>query len=73
MLSNVYFINKASILNSVNIILYFEGSTQNRALGIKRQGSRQPLHDPFEDDALVLYSPPDLSAHDQLKVDLYVQ
>lgn len=42
-------------------------------LGIRRQGTRQPLHDPFEEEALILYSPPELSAHEQLKADLYVQ
>lgn len=40
-----------------------------RALGIKRAGLRSPLHDPFEEGALVLYEPPLLSAHDQLKID----
>lgn len=43
-----------------------------RALGIKRAGLRSPLHDPFEEGALVLYEPPLLSAHDQLKVDKWV-
>ncbi|XP_077306885.1 LOW QUALITY PROTEIN: DNA repair and recombination protein RAD54-like [Lithobates pipiens] len=40
-----------------------------RALGIKKAGVRRALHDPYEDGALVLYEPPVLSAHDQLKVD----
>lgn len=40
-----------------------------RSLGVKRAGVRSPLHDPFEDGALVLYEPPVLSAHDQLKID----
>lgn len=43
-----------------------------RALGIKRAGLRSPLHDPFEEGALVLYEPPLLSAHDQLKIDKWV-
>ena len=47
------------------------GSSLNRALGVRRSGPRQPLHDPFEDGALVLYIPPELSAHDQLKQDRY--
>lgn len=51
----------------------YKGQTLNRALGIKRQGSRQPLHDPFEEGALVLYSPPELTAHDQLKIDMEKQ
>ena len=33
-------------------------------------GTRQPLHDPFENDNLVLYEPPELSEHDKLKTDL---
>ncbi|KAH3695581.1 hypothetical protein DPMN_083042, partial [Dreissena polymorpha] len=47
----------------------YEGSCQNRALGVRRLGARQPLHDPFEEGALVLYVPPELSAHDLLKTD----
>lgn len=38
-----------------------------RALGIKRQGIRKSLYDPFEENALVVYEPPDISAHDQMK------
>ena len=37
---------------------------------MRRQGARQPLHDPFEEGALVLFIPPELSAHEQLKVDM---
>uniref|UniRef100_A0A8D0GWF4 RAD54 like n=1 Tax=Sphenodon punctatus TaxID=8508 RepID=A0A8D0GWF4_SPHPU len=47
----------------------YKGSLGFRALGIKRSGVRHALHDPFEDGALVLYEPPPLSAHDQLKTD----
>ena len=46
----------------------FTGPTLgSRALGVRRTGSLQPLHDPDEDSALVLYSPPKISAHEQLK------
>ncbi|XP_055996293.1 DNA repair and recombination protein RAD54-like [Ostrea edulis] len=48
----------------------YKGPLAGRALGIRRQGSRQPLHDPNEEDALILYSPPELSAHEQLKADI---
>ncbi|XP_012945594.1 DNA repair and recombination protein RAD54-like [Aplysia californica] len=48
----------------------YQGGGLNRALGVRRQGARQPLHDPYEDGALVLYSPPELSAHDQMKTDM---
>ncbi|XP_015277433.1 PREDICTED: DNA repair and recombination protein RAD54-like [Gekko japonicus] len=47
----------------------YAGSLGFRALGIKRAGVRHALHDPFEQGALVLYEPPPLSAHDQLKID----
>ncbi|XP_038649942.1 DNA repair and recombination protein RAD54-like [Scyliorhinus canicula] len=47
----------------------YTGSLGLRALGIKRAGARRSLHDPYEDGALVLYEPPPLSAHDQLKAD----
>ncbi|KAK2168719.1 hypothetical protein NP493_1222g00037 [Ridgeia piscesae] len=48
----------------------FVGALASRALGIRRQGSRQPLHDPYEEGALVLYAPPERSAHDLLKQEL---
>ena len=47
------------------------GGSFNRALGVRRQGARQPLHDPYEEGALVLYHPPEMSAHEQMKTDLY--
>ncbi|XP_063153940.1 DNA repair and recombination protein RAD54-like [Candoia aspera] len=47
----------------------YTGSLGLRALGIKRAGIRRALHDPFEEGALVLYEPPPLTAHDQLRVD----
>lgn len=40
-----------------------------RALGVRRQGTRQPLHDPEEEGALVLYAPTELSAHELMKTD----
>jgi DNA repair and recombination protein RAD54 and RAD54-like protein len=45
----------------------YSGPTIGKALGLKRAGVRQPLHDPDEPGALVVYSPPELSAHDKLK------
>ena len=56
----------------VNLLIVLTGSTLNRALGVRRQGARTALHDPYEEGALVLYTPTELSAHDQLKIDLYV-
>lgn len=51
---------------------WFLGPLGFRALGLKRAGVRRALHDPLEEGALVLYEPPPLSAHDQLKLDKYV-
>ncbi|XP_065206772.1 DNA repair and recombination protein RAD54-like [Planococcus citri] len=50
-------------------ILNYSGNGGSRALGIKRDGVRRALHDPTEPGALVLYTPPQLSAHDLLKID----
>ncbi|XP_069835455.1 DNA repair and recombination protein RAD54-like isoform X2 [Dendropsophus ebraccatus] len=47
----------------------YKGGLGLRALGIKKAGVRRALHDPDQEGALVLYTPPNLSAHDQLKVD----
>ncbi|XP_039741053.1 DNA repair and recombination protein RAD54-like isoform X2 [Pteropus medius] len=47
----------------------YQGPLGSRALGLKRAGVRRALHDPLEEGALVLYEPPVLSAHDQLKLD----
>ena len=40
-----------------------------RGLGIKKQLLRKPLHDPFEENALILFSPPEISAHESMKMD----
>ncbi|XP_075997695.1 DNA repair and recombination protein RAD54-like [Genypterus blacodes] len=50
-------------------ILNYKGSLGIRALGLKRAGIRRALHDPFAKDALLLYEPPTLSAHDLIKAD----
>ncbi|XP_041064805.1 DNA repair and recombination protein RAD54-like isoform X1 [Carcharodon carcharias] len=47
----------------------YTGSLGLKALGIKRAGARRSLHDPYEEGALVLFDPPPLSVHDQLKAD----
>ena len=47
----------------------YKGPLGARGLGLKRQLIRKPLHDPFEENALVLYWPPTLSAHDEMKAD----
>ncbi|XP_067002345.1 DNA repair and recombination protein RAD54-like [Anabrus simplex] len=47
----------------------YQGSSLSRSLGLAKNRCRRALHDPFEPGALVLYSPPELSAHDKLKVD----
>lgn len=43
-----------------------------RALGIRLSGPRRPLHDPDEANALIVYSPSELSEHEKLKIDLFV-
>lgn len=50
---------------------WFLGPLGSRALGLKKAGVRRALHDPLEEGALVLYEPPPLSVHDQLKLDKY--
>ena len=40
----------------------------SRVLGVRKNGTKQPLHDPDEEGSLVLYSPPEISAHEQLRV-----
>lgn len=50
-------------------IANYNGNGNYRVLGIKRDGMRRALHDPTEPGALVLYTPPQLNAHDLLKVD----
>lgn len=52
-------------------IANWNGSSLSRALGVRRDGIRRPLHDPTAPDALILYIPPQISAHDILKMDKY--
>lgn len=47
----------------------YQGNLSSRFLGVGRLKCRRPLHDPFEPNALILYTPPELSAHDKIKVD----
>lgn len=47
----------------------YNGNNSYRALGVKRDSIRRALHDPTEPGALVLYTPPQLSAHDLLKME----
>lgn len=49
------------------------GGFSNRALGMRRSGVRCPLYDPYEENALVLYEPPPLSAEEAIKVDVCVK
>ncbi|CAF1121335.1 unnamed protein product, partial [Didymodactylos carnosus] len=48
----------------------YKGPLGGRGLGVRRQGGRQSLHDPDEENALILYAPPEMSAEEKLKVDL---
>ena len=54
------------------IFLVYTGLRVGRGLGMRRSGVRSSLHDPFEEGALVLYSPPELTAHDLLTLTEYV-
>jgi len=47
----------------------YQALQNSRSLGLKRSGARQSLHDPFEENALVLFVPPEISEHDKLKLD----
>jgi len=47
----------------------YKGALGAKGLGVKRQLLRKPLHDPFEENALVLYAPPDISVHDTMQLD----
>ncbi|XP_024941965.1 DNA repair and recombination protein RAD54-like isoform X2 [Cephus cinctus] len=40
-----------------------------RALGTKLSGPRRACHDPNEANALIVYTPPEVSEHDRLKLD----
>ena len=49
---------------------YKGGCGLRRGLGMRRGVyGRTALHDPLEEGALVLYSPRDMSAHEQLILD----
>ncbi len=47
----------------------YQASGAIRTLGTRRQGTRTSLHDPDEENALILYAPPELSNQDLLKAD----
>ncbi|XP_077391460.1 DNA repair and recombination protein RAD54-like [Festucalex cinctus] len=47
----------------------YTGPLGIRTLGLRRAGVRRALHDPFAEDALVLFEPATLSAHEQLTTD----
>ena len=47
-------------------------SSQSKTLGARKSGVRQALHDPDEPNALVLYTPIEMSAHESLHADKYV-
>ncbi|XP_015782162.1 DNA repair and recombination protein RAD54-like [Tetranychus urticae] len=46
----------------------YTGSSFYKSLGIRRSGVKRPLHDPFADNALILYEPPEYSEHDKLSL-----
>uniref|UniRef100_A0A915BSD9 DNA repair and recombination protein RAD54-like n=1 Tax=Parascaris univalens TaxID=6257 RepID=A0A915BSD9_PARUN len=48
---------------------YAACSENHKALGLRHSGVRCALFDPYAEGALVLYTPPEISAHDALKID----
>ncbi|CAG0881245.1 unnamed protein product [Cyprideis torosa] len=47
----------------------YNGQTYaQKQLGLRRNSARVALHDPFEEGALVLYTPPEISANDKIKL-----
>lgn len=52
---------------------YSGAASRQRVLGVRRTTGRRPLHDPTEEDALVLYSPPEVSAEESLRQDKETQ
>lgn len=47
----------------------YTGILYRKSLGIRFDGPRRPLHDPFEDGALVLFEPPELNEQERLTID----
>uniref|UniRef100_A0A0A9Z4R9 DNA repair and recombination protein RAD54-like n=2 Tax=Lygus hesperus TaxID=30085 RepID=A0A0A9Z4R9_LYGHE len=50
-------------------LIGYTGGCSGRALGMRKDGVRRPLHDPLAPNALVLYTPPQYTATDLLKLD----
>ena len=50
-------------------ILNYTGSLYRKSLGLRLDGVRRALHDPFEESALVVYEPPIYSEQDKLTLD----
>eukprot|EP00794_Sanderia_malayensis_P007792 gene7792-8638_t len=46
----------------------FKGSTLSKSLGMRRKQLKFCCHDPYAEGALVLYTPPEISAHNQLSM-----
>ena len=47
----------------------YTGSLYRKSLGLRLDGARRPLHDPFEDGALILFEPPELTEQEKLTMD----
>lgn len=46
----------------------YKGGMHGKSLGMKKKAHKLCQYDPFEENALVLYHPPEVSAHDQLSL-----
>lgn len=60
-------LRKRSLNNWMYFILI--GPGRARPLGLRHSMIRCALFDPYTEGALVLFTPPELSAHDALKLD----
>ncbi|CAH1395920.1 unnamed protein product, partial [Nezara viridula] len=50
-------------------VIGYTAGTSGRVLGMRKDGVRRPLHDPEAPNALVLYTPPQISAHDRISLE----
>lgn len=47
----------------------YQGSLYRKSLGLRRDGARRALHDPFEEGALILYEPPEYTEQERITLD----
>lgn len=47
----------------------YNGGLMRRTLGIRRDGVKRALHDPMEENALILFEPKEIKEHDKLTLN----